>query len=90
MSDLSVFLEQIANSTIVCSTDNMNCSDVMSGSDRNVAFSTNGRSWRGSNGGFVGISIATFSSGGNNAPVKPFTGIKAYQAINGLTTISGN
>ena len=55
----------------------------------NIHWSLNSRVWQSITQGNVGIAVATFSSASNGAPEKPFTAIRAYQAIGGLTTISG-
>ena len=51
--------------------------------------SLNGRSFRTTSGGRVGISWGQFISSPNGMPDKPFSGIISYNTIGGKTTING-
>ncbi|XP_068094025.1 fibrocystin-L-like [Hyperolius riggenbachi] len=79
---------QISNSLIVGSTPNFDCSDVLTSSDPNIAPTAQHRSHRPLTGGRSGISWPTFASGHNLAPVYPLAGLKNYNAISGLMTVT--
>ncbi|KAK3587659.1 hypothetical protein CHS0354_042443 [Potamilus streckersoni] len=67
----------VANTLIVGRTSSFSCSD-------NGLHSPLG----GINGGMVGLTWTTFTSGSNNAPVYPLAGIMAYPAIGGTMHVS--
>ncbi|KAL3885610.1 hypothetical protein ACJMK2_025660 [Sinanodonta woodiana] len=67
----------VANSLIVGRTSSFSCSN-------NDLLSSPGII----NGGMVGLTWTTFTSGSNNAPVYPLAGIMAYQAIGGTMHVS--
>ncbi|KAK3107766.1 hypothetical protein FSP39_021797 [Pinctada imbricata] len=76
----------ITNSLIVGRSSSFDCTaDVIDSNDVNIQLSGNSRPCVG--GAHMGIVISTFSSGSNNAPVKPFCGIMSYQAIKGQSYI---
>lgn len=80
----------VLDSSFVGTTSAFDCSlDVVDGSDPNIMLSSQSRSWRGPGGGKVGLATTTFSQSSNNAPKKSFNNIKAYNAMYGLTIISG-
>lgn len=78
---------EVFDSLIVGTSDAFDCStDVPNTNDCNIKLSKQSRSHSPRR---LGITMATFSSGGNKAPEKPFAGIKAYQAIGGRGYLSG-
>ena len=79
---------EIRDSIIVGRSSSIGC-DAKPFEDNNYILSDNGRSWRSPDGGFVGISFASFLSGSNNAPLKPFTASMSYNAIRGQMRIEG-
>ena len=81
----------ITNNIFVGKTSSFDESlDVIDSSDHNIQFSSTIRSaGSGSPCGKIAFQMATFSSSGNACPGKPCTGIKAYQAIRGVTRVDG-
>lgn len=78
---------EVFDSLIVGTSDAFDCStDVPNTNDCNIKLSKQSRSHSPRR---LGITMPTFSSGGNKAPEKPFAGIKAYQAIGGRGYLSG-
>ena len=73
---------EIRGSTIVGRSSSFVCGSKPL-ENNNYILSDNGRSWTSPNGGAVGISFASFLSGSNNAPLKPFTPSMTYNAIRG-------
>lgn len=79
---------RVEDSLIVGTSDAFDCStDIPNINDCNIKLSGQSRAHIGSK--RLGITMPTFSSGGNKAPEKPFAGIKAYQAIGGMAAVSG-
>ncbi|XP_066278772.1 fibrocystin-L-like [Branchiostoma lanceolatum] len=73
----------VRNSHLVGTTQFFDCSTDVTPRDTNYAIGTKSRSWSRPGGGKVGISLALFSSGSNNARVKPFNGEMSYSALYG-------
>ena len=79
---------KVMDSFIVGTSDAFDCSaDIPNNNDCNIKLSVQSRAH--SRPKRLGITMPTFSSGGNKAPEKPFAGIMAYQAIGGQAFISG-
>lgn len=84
----------VHNATFVGTSSAFDCDlDVMDMGQNNMVISGTSRSWNtagsGSTGGRIGMSWGQFYSAHNNAGDKPFAGIMAYNAINGITRVSG-
>lgn len=77
----------VKNSLIVGTSGAFDCAIDKTPKDDNIALSGNSRKHSGST--RVGITMPTFSSGGNSAPGKPFAGVKKYQAIMGRFHMEG-
>ena len=77
----------LKNSLIVGTSGGFDCATDRPPSDDNIALSGNSRRHCGNM--RVGVTMPTFSSGGNSAPGKPFAGVKKYQAIMGRFHMEG-
>ncbi|XP_078617899.1 fibrocystin-L-like [Branchiostoma floridae x Branchiostoma japonicum] len=77
----------IRNSHVVGTTPFFDCSTDVTPRDTNYEIGINSRSWSRPGGGKVGISLPLFSSGSNNARVKPFNGEMSYSALYGTLYI---
>ncbi|XP_019623376.1 PREDICTED: fibrocystin-L-like [Branchiostoma belcheri] len=77
----------IRNSHVVGTTPFFDCNTDVTPPDDNYKIGSQSRGWSRPGGGKVGISLPLFSSGGNNARVKPFNGEMAYSALYGIMHI---
>ena len=78
----------IKNSLFVGNSDVDNCRDLLS----KPKYETRTSNWRpiySSNGGNVGLTLATFMSGRGAAPNKPYEKLLSYSAISGITLLKG-
>lgn len=78
----------VKNSLVVGTSGAFDCATDKLPSDDNIELSGNSRRHPGNN-MRVGVTMPTFSSGGNSAPGKPFAGVKKYQAIMGRFNMEG-
>ena len=74
---------EIRDGMVVGATSSFDCALDVARSTVNLALRLSG-SGRASNGGKIGITFGNFMGGSNNAPIKPWAGIKTYPAISGL------
>ncbi|XP_052805044.1 fibrocystin-L-like isoform X2 [Mya arenaria] len=81
----------VNDNIFVGQTTSYDCSlDTKPSGDDNFEISAKSRPSLAYGGGMVGLIFPQFYSGGNNAPIKPFKGIMAYNANGGLMTASAN
>ncbi|XP_062600839.1 fibrocystin-L-like [Saccostrea cucullata] len=79
---------KVEDSLIIGTSDAFDCTnDVSNANDCNIKLSKQSRAHSGSR--RLGVTMPTFSSGGNKATEKPLADIKAYQAIGGRAYVSG-
>ncbi|XP_061164553.1 fibrocystin-L-like [Saccostrea echinata] len=78
---------KVEDAIIIGTSDAFDCTtDVPNTNDCNIKLSKQSRAHSGSR--RLGVTMPTFSSGGNKATEKPLAGIKAYQAIGGRAYVS--
>ncbi|XP_052286416.1 fibrocystin-L-like [Dreissena polymorpha] len=81
----------VEENLFVGQTSSFNCSiDVTPPVDANIVLSENARATRAPGGGMIGFVFPQMLSAPNGAPLKPFTGIKSYNAIGGLLVAKKN
>lgn len=76
----------LRNSLIVGSTSYFDCEKDVIPNNTNIEYASVAKSFN-ANGGKVGVVWGNFISGPNGAPRKPWSGIKSYNGLGGLTTI---
>ena len=78
----------VSNTLLVGATASFDCSSDVSPSDDSFTISGQARPGRPPTGGMIGITFPNFNQGDNEAPVKKWTGIMAYNCIAGLMKVT--
>jgi hypothetical protein len=80
----------ISNNLIVGTSPSFNCVTEIPPVDSSIEYSALAKSYNAANGGKIGLVWANFVDGTNQAPFKPWLGIKTFNYINGLSVLDGN